>query len=346
MAGEFPGAGSVRAARRGFLLGKFMPPHAGHQFLCDFARAYCDELTILVCSLEREPIPGDLRLAWMRELYPDCRVAGFTEEVPQEPGEHSHFWTIWREIVRAAHPEPIDVVFASEAYGARLAEEVGARFVPVDPLRAFAPVSGTAVRRDPVAAWPWLPEPVRRHYRRTVCLFGPESTGKTTLAAALAAEYATCVAPEYGRTYTEVFGVECRPEDLVRIALGHEAAMAAAAKRAGPLMICDTDPVLTAVWSDMLTGGRDPQLANAPLCDLYLLTDVDEPWVDDGTRYFPDESTRRRFFQACERELVVHGARYVRIGGPYETRLAQARAAIDDAFPAVRQALNRSARRP
>ena len=50
---------------RGFVLGKFMPPHQGHVLLCDFARAYCETLTILVCSLESEPIPGRLRHAWM-----------------------------------------------------------------------------------------------------------------------------------------------------------------------------------------------------------------------------------------------------------------------------------------
>lgn len=334
----------MKAARRGFLLGKFMPPHAGHQFLCDFARAYCDELTILVCSLEREPIPGALRLDWMRELYPDCRVVGFAEDVPQEPGEHPDFWPIWRQIARDAHPEPIDAVFASEAYGARLAEELGARFVPVDPGRLYASVSGTAVRADPVSNWRFLPEPVRRHFRRRVCLFGPESTGKTTLAGQLADAFDTRVAPEYGRTYTDVFGVDCQPEDMVRIAQGHEAAMQAAARGAGPLMILDTDAVLTAVWSDMLTGGRDPRLTDSGLSDLYLLLDVDAPWVDDGTRYFPDQADRQRFFDASERELMSRGARYVKISGPYEARLDQAIAAIVATFPETAQLLNSSAR--
>ena len=65
---------------RGFLLGKFLPPHQGHVFLAEFARRHCDSLTILVCSLARDPIPGALRFAWMRELFPDCRVIPFTED--------------------------------------------------------------------------------------------------------------------------------------------------------------------------------------------------------------------------------------------------------------------------
>ena len=53
--------------RRGFLLGKFMPPHAGHLFLCEVARARVDQLTVLLCSHDAEPIPGDLRAAWMAD---------------------------------------------------------------------------------------------------------------------------------------------------------------------------------------------------------------------------------------------------------------------------------------
>ena len=163
---------------RGFLLGKFMPPHLGHVHLCEFAQAYVDQLTILVCSLDDDPIAGTLRLGWMRELFSRCRVLHQDERVPQTPEEHPDFWPIWRDIVRRHHPEPIDAVFASEHYGARLAEEVGARFVPVDPARLTVPISATRVRENPHAAWPYLPAPVRAHYVRTVCVFGPESTGK------------------------------------------------------------------------------------------------------------------------------------------------------------------------
>ncbi|WGM38000.1 AAA family ATPase [Caulobacter sp. NIBR1757] len=320
--------------QRGFLLGKFMPPHAGHQYLCDFARAYCEHLTILVCSLDREPIPGHLRAAWMRELYPDCRVVHFSEDVPQEPQDHPDFWDIWRGISKDAHPEPVDVVFASEPYGARLAEELGARFVPVDPGRETQAISGTAVRAAPFRHWSMLPAPVRAWYTPRICLFGPESTGKTTLARRLADHFATVVAPEYGRTYTEVFGTEVNAEDLIHIAAGHQAGVAAAARAANRLLICDTDPVLTAVWSRMLVGRPLPQLeAFDDLCDLYLLTDIDAPWVDDGTRYFPQDDTRRRFFDLCRAELDRRGARYITLSGGWNDRFETAVAAIHERWP-------------
>lgn len=321
---------------RGFVLGKFMPPHAGHVFLCDFARAYCRQLTILVCSLPDDPIPGERRLAWMRELFPDCRVLPFTEVVPQAPEDHPDFWDIWRGIVLASHPEPIDVVFASESYGARLAAEVGARFVPVDPGREMLGVSGTAVRADPFGQWRHIPAPVRPWFAGRVCLFGPESTGKTTLTQRLARHFDTVAVAEYGRTYTDAFGVDCTPTDLARIASGHMASVTAAARAANCILICDTDPVLTAVWSDMLVGARDPWFAGFDdLCDLYLLTSVDAPWVDDGTRYFPDDAERRRFFELCRGELDRRGARYVILSGDWETKFQAALKAVGEAFPGL-----------
>jgi len=68
---------------RGLVLGKFLPYHAGHPHLIRTARAQCDELTVLVCSVRREPIPGALRFRWVRDAHPDCRVVHVAEEVPR-----------------------------------------------------------------------------------------------------------------------------------------------------------------------------------------------------------------------------------------------------------------------
>src|SRR5204863_4000120 len=85
----------------GLLLGKFLPPHLGHCYLADFARNFVDRLTILVCSIAAEPIPGRLRYQWMRELFAaDCDVVHVTEELPQEPADHPDFWPIWTRALR------------------------------------------------------------------------------------------------------------------------------------------------------------------------------------------------------------------------------------------------------
>lgn len=318
---------------RGFLLGKFMPPHAGHMLLCRTAAALVDELTILVCWLPDDPIPGPLRLAWMRELMPRARVIGHGAVVPQEPSDHPDFWPIWRGIVRAAHPEPIDSVFASEGYGRRLAEEVGARFVPVDPGRDAVPVSGSAVRADPWRHWHHLPEPVRAHHARTICLHGPESTGKSTLAPLLARHFDTLFVPEYGRTWCEQRGTELTMDDLTAIARGHDAMTRAMKRQCNRRLIVDTDPLMTAAWAEMLFGARNPWIDGwSDTADLYLLLDIDLPWIDDGTRFFGDGPRRRRFFDLAEAELVRRGLPYARVGGPTtESRLAAALSAIEAA---------------
>lgn len=309
-----------------------MPPHQGHVMLCEFAQAYCDELTILVCSRDGDPIDGALRAQWMRELFAAARVVHRHCDLP-EPEDGPESAALWDGIVRAAHPEPIDFVFASEAYGARLAAGAGARFVPFDPGRTAAPVRGTQVRADIYANWHVLPAPVRAHYVKSVCLFGPESTGKSTLSPRLAEALQTMAAPEYGRTYCEIFGTDCTAEDLLRIARGQRALEWTARRHARKLLVLDTDVLMTAIWAEMLLGHRIPELDATPVADFYLLADIDVAWQDDGTRYFPDPERRQRFFDLCRARLEERQVPYVTIRGEQDDRLATALAAIARHFP-------------
>lgn len=321
-----------RSVTRGFLLGKFMPPHAGHLFLCRTARALVDRLTVFVCWLEDDPVPGPVRLAWMRELLPDCDVIGHGAPVPQAPGDHPEFWTIWRDLIRAVHPDPVDLVFASEPYGDRLARELGARFHPVDPGREAFPVSGEAVRADPWGQWEHIPEPVRPHYAATICLHGVESTGKSWLAPRLAAHFDTLYVPEYGRLWCETFGTDLAMDDLVAIGCTQDAMVQAALRRCNRRLILDTDALMTAVWCDMMLGGRDPWFAEWDRhADLYLLLDLDLPWQDDGTRIYGADEDRRRFHRLAADELERRGVRWALVAGEGEIRFHSALAAIESA---------------
>lgn len=309
-----------------------MPPHAGHQLLCETARALVDELTILVCWLPDDPIGGALRLEWMRELFPDCRVVGHDVIVPQVPEEATDFWDIWRGIVLAAHPEKIDLLFASESYGAKLAVEVGAEFRPIDPLREGAPISASAIRADPWQNWEYLPPPVRGSFARTICLHGPESVGKSALAQQLAMHFATDLVPEYGRTWCAAFDTDLTMEDLIAIAQTQDAMAISLRRRCNRRLILDTDPLMTAAWTEMLLGEGNPWVAQwSGTADLYLLLDIDLPWVDDGTRMFGARPERKLFFDLCLAELDRRSVPWALVSGIGKERLENAIKAIAEA---------------
>lgn len=328
----------------GMLLGKFLPPHNGHRYLIDFARHYVDDLDVLCCTLPTEPIDGELRYRWMQAMFPDVAIHHVTDIVPQEPAEHPDFWDIWRELVVRHVRTPPQYVFASENYGARLAAELGSEFVPVDIARELVPVSGTAIREDPDAYWDDIPEVVRPHFRpdyepqpapeppRRVCIFGPESTGKSTLAKNLADHFGTNYVHEYARPLLDPKGGDVDYADMSRIARGQSAAEEAIVLQTLHVLFCDTDPLTTTIWSDVMFG-RVPAvvqaLAKRHTYDLYLLCDVDVPWVDDDQRYFPDDSARRAFFDRCKRALESRGRDYVVVRGSWADRLETAVCAVD-----------------
>ncbi|GAA4017551.1 nicotinamide-nucleotide adenylyltransferase [Sphingomonas swuensis] len=322
--------------KRGFLLGKFLPPHAGHVTLIRSAAALVDELTVLVCALPDDPIPGATRLEWMRQLFPDCRILLHEDAAsPQQPDDHPRFWQIWTEIVRAHHPEPVDLLFAGEAYGAELARHLAAFFVPLGgrvlgaDQRGLGGLSGSAVRDDWWGHWQWLPEPVRAHYSLSVVLHGVESVGKSTLADRLADHYSTVLVPEYGRAHCEAHGTDCREEDLTLIGLAQQAEIEAARPWCNRLLIADTDALMTAAWSQMMIGFVPDQLVCHRKADLYLMLAADVPFVDDGTRVFGEPRARARFDAVARDVLRLTRAPVVVIEGDYDARFESAVNAID-----------------
>ena len=165
---------------------------------------------------------------------------------------------------------------------------------------------------------------------RTICLHGPESTGKSTIGPRLATRFGGVLVPEYGRRYAETNGTDFTMADLVAIARGHDAATRAAVATGRFPVVLDTDPLMTAVWADMLFGCRDPWFDAWDGCaDLYLSFDIDLPWVEDGTRLFGSTAARQRFFDLSTGELVRRGVRWVPIRGQGEARYDAAVRAIE-----------------
>ena len=248
---------------RGLIIGKFMPPHRGHVHLVDFARNYARDITVVVESVAGEPIDSALRYAWMQELAHGCHVHHLREHHPQQPSEHPDFWAVWTRTLHGIVGGDIDYLFASESYGRRLAAELSATFVPVDPARAAVTISGSELRAAPMTHWHALPACVRPYFVKRVCLFGPESTGKTTLAQQLARHFDSMAVPEYARTHLEAQAGKLAEHDLLAIVRGQVAAEEALARQANRLLFCDTDPLTTAIWSEVLYQRCDPAVTAA-----------------------------------------------------------------------------------
>ena len=157
-----------------------------------------------------------------------------------------------------------------------------------------------------------------------VALHGIESTGKSTLAAELAAALGTVWVPEYGREYCLEHGTDCSAEDLQMIARVQQERIAATA---GALVITDTDWLMTRAWHRMMLG---PDMAGPdyPLADLYLHMAPDVQWVDDGLRLHTEAQERFRFDALCRDELERFEVRWVEIAGNWPARRAAALAAI------------------
>ena len=161
-----------------------------------------------------------------------------------------------------------------------------------------------------------------------ICFHGAESTGKSVLAGKLGHPWV----PEYGRQYCEEHGIDLTMADLLAMAEGQDAAMRAAAAANPPLLILDTDPLMTAAWAQMLFGAVPDVLMRYEKAEHYLLFEPDVPWQADGTRFFGTPAERARFAALAEDMLVRAGVPFARISGGWAQREAQVRAAISQAL--------------
>ena len=161
-----------------------------------------------------------------------------------------------------------------------------------------------------------------------VCFHGAESTGKSSLARSLATEWNCPLVAEYGRIYAETIDTNFRLADLTAIAAKQNRMMREASAGNPPLVLLDTDPLMTAAWAEMLFGVAPNVLLGYDKAELYLLFEPDVPFVEDGTRFFGSDEERARFAALAEDVLVRAEIGFVRIAGPWDEREDQVREAI------------------
>nr|WP_294781185.1 DUF4301 family protein [uncultured Flavobacterium sp.] len=168
-----------------------------------------------------------------------------------------------------------------------------------------------------------------------IALFGPESTGKTTLAKQLAEYYETEWVPEFARDYLQEKWEEnqriCVADDMMPIAYGQAALENEKLSKANKYLFCDTNLMVTKVFSEMYYGFCDPLLNEAALkhdYDLFFLTDIDVPWEKDDIRDTPNG--RETVFSVFKQTLIDTKKPFITLSGDKECRLKKAVSIIDN----------------
>ncbi|RZL64351.1 MAG: transcriptional regulator [Variovorax sp.] len=348
----------------GLVIGKFYPPHAGHQLLIGAAASQCARVTVIAMAASHESIPLAVRMRWLRELHaalPNVVVTGIVDDIPVDYGNDA-IWlahvALMREALAGIDAPPVSAVFTSEPYGEELARHFDAMPVTLDTARLLAPISATRFRNDPSAYWDFIGAPVRADIAWRIVVVGAESTGTTTLSIALAqalrarggAHGLTRWVPEYGRALSveklasAIAQAQLRgarrpgPEDLLwpsdeftHIAATQNAMARDEAAVGGPLLVCDTDAFATAIWHERYVGHRSAAveaIAEQDRGRLYLLTHHDGvPFEDDGLR--DGEAIREWMTKRFADRLADTGRRSVVLHGDRAQRLDAALRAID-----------------
>jgi NadR type nicotinamide-nucleotide adenylyltransferase len=191
---------------------------------------------------------------------------------------------------------------------------------------------------------------------KKIVIIGPESTGKSTLCEKLAHHYQTSWCPEYAREYLMAHGTNYTYDTLLEIAKGQVAledkyikifeANHSPGKIKGDNKIIDDSPLTTNVsrlfidtdmyvmnvWCKFVFGKTHSWILNQIInrkYDLYLLCNVDLPWVKDELREYPDLARREKLYHIYKEIMINQSVPWVDINGNYEERFEKAVSAVE-----------------
>jgi HTH-type transcriptional regulator, transcriptional repressor of NAD biosynthesis genes len=310
-----------------------MPVHRGHMALIEFAASRCDQLMVSMSFTDRDPIPATLRFSWIQKIYADHPVVT-PEKVADDFDDESlpldERVKLWAAFIRGRYGD-IDFIFSSEHYGKPFAQALGAMHIAFDPERHAFPVSATDIRTRPLKFWEFIPQVVRPYFVKKICIYGPESTGKSTLAIKLASYYKTDYVPEVAREFliTNDFSID----DIVRIGEAHDERIKQKLQTANKLLFCDTDVITTQIYAQYYLGtvpGKLYDIEKETTYALYFLLDIDVEWVPDGLRDLGH--MRAVMFNEFKQQLEHRNIPFKLIKGDYAEREHLMKREIDRLF--------------
>lgn len=224
----------------------------------------------------------------------------------------------WAVVLKKIYPR-VDYVVSSELYGEPLASALGAKHLMFDASRNTHPVSASLIREHPFRYWDFIPEVVQPHFVKRLCFYGPESTGKSTLAIRMAEKFNTEFVPEVAREL--ITSNDFTLDDIIRIGEAQTQRVLEKTKTANKILFCDTDLITTQIYSQHYLGEVPEvlyQLEKKVSYHQYFLFDIDVPWVNDGLRDLGER--REEMITVFAQRLVDRGIIPIPISGTYEAR--------------------------
>ncbi|WP_442782336.1 AAA family ATPase [Collimonas fungivorans] len=320
------------------------------------ALAACDKTIILSYTKpEFDGCDRATRETWIRSLFPSATVLVLDDESlrslcakqrlpfrvipPNDAADEIQRefvgWLCW-DLLHLT----VDAVFTSEDYGDGFAVALSAYFstrrktaasvqhVCVDQARHAIPISGTVIRTDPHRHREFLSPAVYASFVKRICFLGGESSGKTTLAEALARQLSTSWVAEYGRELWEQKDGKLEFDDMLEIGRMQLSRENAQSQQAHRLLVCDTSPLTTLFYSIAMFGRACSELQELASRHYHFvfLCAPDFPFVQDGTRQ--DDSFRLQQHAWYLEQLQQRSIPFTVLSGLPRTRLDAALAVL------------------
>ncbi len=324
----------MKKFKTALVIGKFYPFHKGHEFLIQTALKNSQKVTVIICQTDSYLIPVEIRARWIKNTFPqiNLKVLHHDASLDSNSTDVSQIWAKTTVDFLGFIPE---VVFSSESYGEPFATFMGSKHVLVDLPRRHVPISATKIRSDLNKYWDYLSDETKSYYTKRIVVLGAESTGTTTLAMQLAKHFHTAWVPEYGRTYYEgkMTGNnlnQWKTSEFIHIASMQNQMEDNLVKQANNLLICDTNSFATEIWHERYVGHMSNRVkteSNKAKADLYIVTNTDIPFIQDGTR--DGERVRQNMHNRFVEELKSRKLNYIVVSGTSENRLKESVRAID-----------------
>ena len=325
----------------GFIGGKFLPFHSGHEYAIRQAARQVDKLYVVLSSSEVRDkqickqdncsyIPAATRMSWLGRTFSDDENNIQIVNVEDPFGDSDYDWDKGADLIKGSITENIDVVFSSEpSYEMHFKKNFPlAKHIVIDPDRVNHPISATMIRQNPFRYWNFIPQAVRPFFAKKVAVVGTESCGKTTLCKNLAKIFDTTWVPEYGRDICYAYKNHLTEAVFDEIVMKQYMLDEDALYDARKFILIDSEAVVSQYYLGEYFPGKHSEFIDVFVkkqdIDLYIFLEPDVPWISDGLRFLGNPEVRKVNNNKLKELFNSYNIPFKTVAGNYEERLVRA----------------------